>query len=132
VSAFQARPSRKSKLYSWCKDCSNERRRFLCLSKPEQTKSTRLAKFGLTLTQYYLMLIDQSSCCKICGAHKNNVFYGLVVDHDHSCCPKRQSCGKCVRGLLCSNCNTGIGILKENPEVLRKAAKYIEDSLHGR
>lgn len=31
------------------------------------------------------------------------------IDHDHRCCPGDVSCGKCVRGIVCSRCNTGIG-----------------------
>jgi hypothetical protein len=39
------------------------------------------------------------------GAH------GFAVDHDHDCCSGR-SCGRCVRGLLCTSCNTGLGQLE--------------------
>jgi hypothetical protein len=40
------------------------------------------------------------------------------IDHDHKS-------GK-VRGLLCSCCNTGIGFLKDDPRIMRKAADYVE------
>jgi hypothetical protein len=68
----------------------------------------RLSEFGLTVDQYNLMLDNQDGKCKIC---KSECITGnrLAVDHDHTCCPGKQSCGKCVRGLLCLGCNTRLG-----------------------
>ena len=65
------------------------------------------------------MLQDQGSKCKLCLTDKplgpRNSF---VVDHCHET-------GK-VRGLLCNHCNTGIGKLHDDPELLEKAAAYIK------
>ena len=38
----------------------------------------------------------------------------------------RRSCGKCIRGLLCKSCNHALGYMKDNPDVLRAAADYVE------
>lgn len=62
-----------------------------------------------------------SSSCEICSRTDR-----LSIDHDHSCCPGKTSCGKCVRGVLCTGCNRGIGQMMDNPEFLRKAAAYLE------
>lgn len=49
-----------------------------------------------------------------------------TVDHDRSCCPGKRSCGRCVRGLIHRNCNLVLGYAKDNIEVLRSAASYLE------
>lgn len=59
--------------------------------------------------------------CEICGVKAH-----LHVDHDHTCCPGKYSCGKCVSGFLCNNCNNGLGRFKDDPNLLRSAAEYIE------
>ena len=40
-----------------------------------------------------------------CANPQCEIVDGLEVDHDHSCCSGANSCGKCVRGLLCHHCN---------------------------
>jgi len=84
--------------------------------------------FGMTEADYDRMLERQGGVCAICGGPEPNKSR-FSVDHDHMCCPGRKSCGKCVRGLLCRQCNTGIGNLGESPDTLRAAIEYLEESM---
>jgi hypothetical protein len=84
--------------------------------------------YGVTSDQYGQMLADQGGKCAICDATESADGSSLAVDHDHACCPGRRSCGKCVRGLLCRDCNQGIGNFRDNPHRMRSAADYIEAS----
>lgn len=89
-------------------------------------KCNILRRMGLNATQYFNLLEDQGFGCAICGRSAEDNGRDLVVDHDHSCCNRVGSCGKCIRGLLCDDCNTGIGRLRDSPAVLRSAADYLE------
>ena len=69
------------------------------------------------------MLKSQNSVCAICGqpeTEKNTVneTKHLAVDHQEK--PFK------IRGLLCAACNQAIGKLRHDPEILRKAIKYLE------
>jgi len=64
---------------------------------------------------YEKTLEEQKGHCALCDAVPNG--RRLQVDHDHACCPtsrggRRRTCGECVRGLLCENCNTDLGRLE--------------------
>jgi hypothetical protein len=61
----------------------------------------------------------------ICGC-KEPTGHGWTVDHDHACCPGERSCGKCVRAILCMNCNNALGCVRDNIEILRKMISYLE------
>lgn len=50
----------------------------------------------------------------------------VCADHDATCCPGKKSCGKCVRGLIHRNCNLVLGYARDNADLLRKAASYVE------
>jgi hypothetical protein len=50
----------------------------------------------------------------------------LVVDHDHSCCPGTYTCGECVRGALCGDCNKAIGLLRDNTDTMKNLMYYLE------
>ncbi len=69
-----------------------------------------LSRHKMTIEQYDAQLLEQHGVCVLCGQppQKNS----LHVDHDHSCCDKKFTCGKCNRGLLCSHCNIKIGYLE--------------------
>jgi hypothetical protein len=73
--------------------------------------------YGITRDQYNEMLAKQDNLCAICGKHASDSHKGLHVDHCHET--------KKVRGLLCSACNIGIGMLKHNGTILRKAMEYL-------
>lgn len=62
------------------------------------------------------MVHEQKGLCDIC--YQPNIAHrDLCVDHNHET-------GR-IRGLLCTNCNTGIGLLKENPLILDRAITYL-------
>lgn len=69
------------------------------------------------------MLWADSTPCQICGRDDQP-----FIDHDHACCPDSNSCGLCVRGILCRWCNAGLGSFKDNPELLEGAARYLRET----
>jgi hypothetical protein len=78
-------------------------------NKERKWEHALLKKFNLTTAEYYERLKIQNGACAICfGVNKNG--RKLCVDHDHAT-------GK-VRGLLCNACNTVLGLLNENRELL--------------
>lgn len=83
------------------------------------------SRYSMSEQDYQGLLSGQSGVCAVCG-EKCPSGKKLAVDHDHSCCPGRKSCGKCIRGLLCSRCNTGIGSFRDRADLLLSAANYIE------
>jgi len=70
-------------------------------------------RYNFSLTEYNKMLEAQGGRCALCKtdtAGKNGRAFS--VDHDHSCCSGKTSCGKCIRGLLCTKCNSRLGWLE--------------------
>ena len=82
-----------------------------------------ITKYGITLDEYDELLKKQKGVCAICGKPETKIVWNtvcrLTVDHDHK--------SGVVRGLLCFRCNTGIGKLYDDPEILRKAANYLDN-----
>lgn len=90
-----------------------------------------LRKFNLTLEQYERLEAQQNWACALCFEpefrihHANGEVMRLAVDHDHACCPGIRSCGRCVRGLLCYECNLLIGKVEVKPELAKRFADYL-------
>ena len=87
---------------------------------PEKVKKyTLMASYGMTAEEYYQLFDKQEGLCLICLApEKENRL--LSVDHCHYT-------GK-IRGLLCKKCNTGIGMLQDDPELLKRALAYLDEN----
>ena len=49
----------------------------------------------------------------------------LVMDHNHACCDKPPTCGKCNRGWLCRTCNLALGYTQDNPRKLQGLLDYL-------
>lgn len=88
----------------------------LCRSHRQLAK-----KFSLPEDRYVEMM---SVPCAICGSTDLT----LAVDHDHSCCSGKESCGSCVRGTLCSRCNRVLGAVQENVNILGSMISYLSGS----
>jgi hypothetical protein len=73
-------------------------------------------QFGITLQRYEEILAAQGGMCGIC-LNPPKPDRRLDVDHCHAT--------KRVRGLLCHQCNVGIGHLRDSPELLHRATEYI-------
>ena len=73
--------------------------------------------YGLSLDGFNKLFESQGKCCAICKTTdpgKNN----WAVDHNHEF--------GFVRYIVCNNCNAMLGYSKENPDILRRAAQYLE------
>jgi hypothetical protein len=106
------------------KGAGDERRR-------DKNRRMQIRRYGIEWERYEQMLADQGGVCAICGAPPKGGRTSssrLHVDHDHGCCPGTKSCGECVRGLLCSNCNMAVGLLKDDPKILTAALRYVTNA----
>ena len=74
-------------------------------------------RYGITEEQYDQMFKKQNGKCAICNQISEKA---LSVDHCHDT-------GK-IRGLLCGNCNRGIGCLKDDENRIIKAAEYVKNA----
>ncbi len=93
-------------------------------AKSNQRKRNLRVLYGITPDEYASMLDAQGGVCAICGktepgAHgRTGKQFSLSVDHCHST-------GK-VRGLLCQKCNRAVGLLGDDPAILKIAIEYLE------
>ena len=85
-------------------------------------KKTKLkAAYGLSFEDLIRMKEDQNGCCYVCKIPETalNGRY-LGVDHNHKT-------GK-VRKLLCANCNTALGLLKEDVTIMSSLIAYVNEN----
>lgn len=92
---------------------------------------TGYTKHNLEPKDFAQLISSQKERCKIC--RKKGY---LELDHAHSCCVGKYSCGKCIRGLLCPQCNSKVYMVEEDrctvhnmrPEWFKKIEAYLDNS----
>lgn len=92
----------------------------------ERVRAAKLrTQYGLDVADFNAILDAQGGGCAIC-ANPQPRGTNWHIDHDHSCCPAKKSCGQCIRGILCGPCNRGLGYFGDDPTRLRAAVGYLE------
>lgn len=115
-----------------CKECASAKAKVrnnspkgrVAFEEGRETRRIALiwARYKISEEDYLVMIESQNGRCKICC----RVTLEWHIDHDHKCCPQKgSSCGKCIRGLLCSKCNRALGLLYDNEEVLGRTVLFL-------
>lgn len=83
-----------------------------------------LSVYTLPIAEYEALKEFQNGKCAICQRATGKT-KRLAVDHDHTCCSGKTSCGDCVRGLLCGPCNSMLAHLRDDKASFQRAWRYL-------
>lgn len=91
-----------------------------------QAQEKRFRNHGITKSDYDAMLFSQKGVCAVCGETPvtsavragANKYDNFVIDHDHET--------GIIRGIVCTNCNVALGMIRDDPKKARKLALYLE------
>jgi hypothetical protein len=103
-----------------CKICQSKYARIrnkITYDSQVKWKWNMKSTFNLTVDDYNNLFTKQKGCCAICKKHQSEFRKRLAIDHDHET--------DIIRGLLCSSCNTALGLLKDDVEILESAINYL-------
>jgi len=114
-SEFQKERRSSDGITARCKPCLNAQGKAWRDSKGRQYH--RVKRYGIKPEEYEELLDEQQFKCACCGSSDPKRKAGFVIDHDHDT--------GAVRGLLCHNCNIGIGMLGDSVFGLQLALEYL-------
>jgi hypothetical protein len=114
VTEFPRNKNSNDGFHCYCKDCNNartgeSRERLHGGSRHYHLKH----RYGMGVDEFDALVRGQGGVCAVCGASGPE-----QVDHSHATGD--------VRGILCFNCNGGLGQFKDSTDALRNAARYLE------
>ena len=125
IADFNKRSASKDGYTSRCGDCIRTKGLQTRASRPEDTRGYNLKqRFNISIDDYNHLFLKQKGKCDICNQaetvkDKKGKVKWLAIDHNHHTNE--------IRGLLCSGCNTGIGLLGDSVSVLENAIKYLKE-----
>jgi hypothetical protein len=102
-------------LQPWCSQCIKD--------------YMSLRRYGLTRGDVERRVQEQGGCaaCGVARPRNEGFRNGWHVDHDHACCPGGTTCGRCIRGILCADCNKLLGLVGDDVSRLLAAVNYLRD-----
>lgn len=104
-----------------CREC---RRAYNEKTRARRALRMKRRNYGVSETEYLAMWEQQGGVCAICGKPETKVHKGapvlMAVDHNHQT-------GK-VRGLLCYVCNLGLGIFRDDRDLIQRAVDYLHET----
>lgn len=137
---YKKRSFKQTKIKKKCKYCKKEfyplldrieKQKYcsrLCHDRDWRYNNIGKKKYNIEREIIIKMALNQNYQCRICGRlcslGKENKKRTLYIDH----CHKTNK----IRGLLCRDCNSGLGYLKDNPYILFNAIKYLEENKNGK
>jgi len=112
----------KSKIYqaSHREEKKEYHKNYYSIHRDEIALKTITDVYRITAEEYIALFIKQDRKCAICGKDQSELKRRLCVDHDHET-------GR-VRGLLCHECNLGLGRFQDNAFLLLQAANYMKEN----
>lgn len=112
------RRKNKERVYARSNELKRERRKRGDMQEKEKNRKLK-KKYGITIEDYKKMVLAQDNLCAICGSNSDKK--SLHVDHCHKT-------GK-VRELLCARCNTTLGRLNDDINLIKKMSLYLQRHL---
>lgn len=129
LSQFSRHRSTSDYRRSSCKPCNVKRAQDFRGRNPDWARNYMLQRnFKMSIERYRELISLQGGGCAVCGTPFEGGKVGgryACVDHDHSCCPGVFTCGNCVRGIVCFNCNVMMGKAKDDISILESAIRYL-------
>lgn len=124
------RPPQAPPTLARCANCKQETR-----TTPEQRAlicTQCRARYAKAITAYRLdttwaLRLIHATRCDSCGDKllRDRGRHKGVVDHDHTCCNGPRSCGQCVRGILCQQCNFIAGMIENQADRIKSIKQYL-------
>lgn len=122
LSEFNKHKGRKFNVAGRCRQCQSiyhkkwyENNK--TVMKEKFRKSSYFSRYNTTIEYYNQLLKKQNNSCAICHTKKCTTNKRFAIDHNHKT--------GVIRGLLCSECNTGLGKFKDDPNLLVNAIAYL-------
>lgn len=101
-----------------------QQRIWYAMNRTKLSQRIKLARYHLSNEEFQEMLRNQQNRCVVCCREFTSTLVPHI-DHNHSCCPRKaESCGRCIRGLLCRTCNAALFII-ENEQLRASAIRYL-------